>query len=68
VLTAPANGSGEGLLTVDQAAARLGVTVPYLYRRAKSLPFARKVSHKQLRFDPAGLDGWLAEQRPQRTP
>ena len=48
------------LITVDQAAARMGVTPGYLYRKAKLLPFARKLSHRQLRFDPSELAAWLA--------
>ena len=55
------NGSPEALLNIDQAAARIGVPVAWLYRNAKSLPFTRKLSRKQLRFDPAGLDEWLAK-------
>lgn len=51
----------EDLLTVAQAAARLRVSEGYLYRRAKSLPFTRKISHRVLRFDPKGLEEWMAE-------
>lgn len=50
----------EGLLTVDQTAARMRVSPGYLYRRAKSLPFAVKLSHRVLRFDPKGLEEWMA--------
>jgi len=50
----------EDLLTVAQAAARLRVSEGYLYRRAKSLPFTRKISHRVLRFDPRGLAEWMA--------
>jgi hypothetical protein len=57
--------AGEALLTVAQAAARMRVTPGYLYRRAKSLPFARKLSHRVLRFDPKGLEVWMAA-RPTR--
>jgi excisionase family DNA binding protein len=48
------------LLTVEQAAARMRVTPGYLYRRAKHLPFTRKLSGRCLRFDAVGLDEWLA--------
>jgi predicted DNA-binding transcriptional regulator AlpA len=51
----------ESLLTIDQAARRLAVTRGWLYRSAKLLPFARKLSHRELRFDPAGLEAWLIE-------
>lgn len=54
----------EGLLTVDQAAARLSLSKGYLYRKAKSLPFTRKLSRRELRFDPTGLDQWLRAKSP----
>ena len=50
----------EDLLTVYQAAARLGISVPHLYHLAKSLPFTVKIGKRQLRFDPVGLATWLA--------
>jgi predicted DNA-binding transcriptional regulator AlpA len=51
----------ESLLSVDQAAARMGVTRAWMYRHGRTLPFMRKISRRQLRFDPAGLEMWLAE-------
>lgn len=48
------------LLTPAQCAARMGVTVSYLYRKT-DLPFRRKLSHRHLAFDAAGLEAWLAE-------
>lgn len=53
----------ERLLTPEEAAARLGVTRRYLYRHAKALPFARRLSRKTLRFDARGLAKWLAARR-----
>ena len=53
-------GGAEELLTVAQAAARLRVSTGYLYRKAKSLPFARKLSHRVLRFEAKGLAEWMA--------
>lgn len=53
----------EPLLTVAQAAARLKVTPAWLYKRAKGLPFAVKLSHKNLRFDPVGLAAWQEARR-----
>lgn len=47
------------LLTVDQAAARLGICPGTLYRQAKLYPFTRKISHRVLRFDAAELAAWL---------
>ncbi len=44
-------------LTVDQAARRLGVSRDYLYRQAKSLPFALRIG-RRLFFSEAGLERW----------
>jgi hypothetical protein len=52
------------LLTPEEAAGRLSVTVRWLYRHAGQLPFTRKLSRKVLRFEAAGLERWLKEQRP----
>jgi predicted DNA-binding transcriptional regulator AlpA len=51
------------LLRVDQAAQILGVSVRWLYRHYKQLPFARRLSRKTLRFSEAGLRQWLALRR-----
>lgn len=53
------------LLTVEQAAERLGVSASWLYRHAHSLPFARKLGHRTLRFDAIGLAKWAAH-RPRK--
>jgi predicted DNA-binding transcriptional regulator AlpA len=39
----------------------MGVSRAWIYRHGRTLPFVRKVSHRQLRFDPAGLEVWLAD-------
>jgi hypothetical protein len=52
----------EALLDVREAAARLHVSPDWLYRRAKQLPFSRRVG-RAVRFDPAGLARWVALQR-----
>jgi hypothetical protein len=59
---APASGN-EDLLTVDEAAAVLRVSPRWLYRHAKNLPFARKLSRKVLRFSRSGIVRWLATKR-----
>jgi excisionase family DNA binding protein len=46
------------LLTVDEAAERLGVAKGWLYRHAKSLPFTRKLGYRTIRFDALALDRW----------
>lgn len=53
------------LLTVREAAERMGVPPGWLYRKWQSLPFARKLKAKTLRFDAEGLARWVAAQRPQ---
>lgn len=63
------NGSGhvpekEGLLTPEEAAEILGQDVRWLYRHAKELPFTRRISRKNLRFQEAGLRRWIALRKP----
>ena len=55
--------SPDELLTVDQAAAVLNVSPRWLYRHAKTLPFAHKLSRKVLRFSRSGITRWLASRR-----
>ncbi len=59
---APSEVSNE-LLTVDEAAARIGMKKTWLYRHGGKLPFARKLGHRSLRFDARGLERWLKERR-----
>jgi len=61
-LTAPAlppTPAGERLLTVDEAAARCGMSRDWLYRHARTLPFARRVG-RSLRFSETALERWLS--------
>ena len=51
------------LLVVGEAAAMLRVSPRWLYRHAKTLPFARKLSPKVLRFSRVGIVRWLATKR-----
>jgi predicted DNA-binding transcriptional regulator AlpA len=55
--------SEDDLLTVDGAAAVLKVSPRWLYRHAPTLPFARKLSRKVLRFSRSGISRWLATRR-----
>lgn len=50
----------DRLISVDEAAARLGVTPRWLYRHSGHLPFARRLSRKTLRFSDLGLKRWQA--------
>lgn len=58
-----AAGSPDRLLTPDEAAALLGVTVRWLYRHAGQFTFTRKLSRKVLRFHGPGLLAYLEKGR-----
>ena len=49
----------DRLLTVGEVAAQLHVSPWKVYRDAKSLPFARKLGRRTLRFSEKGLRRWL---------
>lgn len=53
-----ANDSVEALLTVDEAAMRLGVSEDWLYRRTRSLPFVVRVG-RHVRFSIKGLERYI---------
>jgi len=53
----------DRLLTVDEAAEILAVDARWLYDRSDSLPFAKKLAPRTLRFSERGLRRWL-ETRP----
>jgi excisionase family DNA binding protein len=53
--TAPAE---DTLLTVDQAAERLGVSKDWLFRRSRSLPFVVRLG-RHLRFSSRGIERYL---------
>jgi predicted DNA-binding transcriptional regulator AlpA len=46
------------LLTVDEAAERIGMSKSWLYRHGARLPFSLKLG-TAIRFDPDGLAAWL---------
>lgn len=53
----------DRLLTPEDASRLLGVTPVWLYRHSRSLPFARRLSRKCLRFSEAGLRRWQAAKK-----
>ena len=53
----------DRLLSPSEAAVMLGVTISWLHRHHRQLPFARKLSRKTLRFSELGLRRWLAQQK-----
>jgi excisionase family DNA binding protein len=66
-LTAPAppprtHDSGR-MLTVREAATRLGLSVDYLYRHQRSLPFMQKVGTRTIRCPETALTRWQATRR-----
>ena len=50
--------SEDTLLTVDQAAERLGVSTDWLFRRSRTLPFVVRLG-RHLRFSNRGMDRYL---------
>jgi predicted DNA-binding transcriptional regulator AlpA len=62
--TKPNDDEKETLLTVDDAAALIGVNRRWMYRHAHKLPFTRRINRKTLRFTEAGLRRWLAAKKP----
>jgi excisionase family DNA binding protein len=57
--TLRAGARADRLLTVQEAAQRLGLTEDWLYRNHGRLPFARKVGEQTLRFSESGIDRWI---------
>ena len=53
----------DRLLTVQEAAKRLGVEVRWLYRHHRDFAFTRKLGRRTLRFSDAGLTRYLAARR-----
>jgi predicted DNA-binding transcriptional regulator AlpA len=58
-----ASAEPDRLLTAEEAAPILGVAPRWLYRHAKGLPFARRLSRKALRFSEAGLRRYAQSRR-----
>lgn len=53
----------EKLLTIDEAAELLKTTKDHLYRHWKELPFAFKLSPRQLRFSLLGIYRYIEEKQ-----
>jgi predicted DNA-binding transcriptional regulator AlpA len=56
--------NNEKLLKIAEAARRLGVTQDWLYRNWKNLPFAVKLSPKQIRFSAKELEDYIQQHQP----
>jgi predicted DNA-binding transcriptional regulator AlpA len=55
--------SVDRLLTADEVAKALGVTKRWVQRRARRLPFARRLSEHAVRYSESGLKRWMANRR-----
>ncbi len=54
---------GDQLLTVEEAAQKLGVPKDWVYRRAKKLPFTVRLGPRHLRFSLRGIEGFIRQRR-----
>jgi hypothetical protein len=62
--TSGAQATGQDhLLTVQELAVALSVDERWIYRRASTWPFTRRLSDRTLRFSERGLARWLEKQR-----
>jgi excisionase family DNA binding protein len=52
----------DELLGIEDTAERLGVSVDYVYRNAKNLPFTRRIGRKLL-FSSRGIDQYISRKR-----
>jgi excisionase family DNA binding protein len=58
----PSTQTRDELITVEQAAERLGLSTDYLYRHSKQLPFTRRVGRK-LMFSSLRIDAYIRQNR-----
>jgi hypothetical protein len=58
-----ADNDRDTLLTVAETAERLRRSPKWVYRRVKTLPFARCLGPRSWVFSQRGLEKWLARQR-----
>jgi len=59
--------TGDRLLKIADAAAKLSVSTDYLYRHADKLPFSVR-DGRRLRFSERGIEAWIARRRGFRKP
>jgi predicted DNA-binding transcriptional regulator AlpA len=59
----PKTEAEDRLLTVRECAERLRRSTKWVYRRVKTLPFARCLGPRSWVFSQRGLEKWLARQR-----
>lgn len=61
--SAVSDASPDQLLTAEEVAKALGVTRRWVQRRARRLPFARRLSAHAVRYSESGLKRWMANRR-----
>jgi predicted DNA-binding transcriptional regulator AlpA len=54
---------GDRLLSAEEVASMLGVTKRWVQRRARRLPFSRRISVRSVRYSEAGLKRWMSARR-----
>lgn len=59
----PKSENEDHMLTVKECAERLRKSPKWVYRRVKTLPFARCLGPRSWVFSQKGLERWLAQQR-----
>ena len=59
----PTTETEDRMLTVRECAERLRRSTKWVYRRVKTLPFARCLGPRSWVFSQRGLEKWLARQR-----
>jgi len=58
----------DRFLTVRECAQRLRRSTKWVYRRTKTLPFARCLGPRSWVFSEKGMEKWLASRTPQKLP
>jgi hypothetical protein len=50
-------------MTAEEVATALGVTQRWVQRRARRLPFARRISDHAIRYSETGLKRWMSNRK-----
>lgn len=55
--------TADRLLSAEEVASTLGVTKRWVQRRARRLPFARRISDHAIRYSESGLRRWMSNRK-----
>jgi predicted DNA-binding transcriptional regulator AlpA len=55
--------TSDRLMTAEEVATALGVTPRWVQRRARRLPFARRISDHAIRYSESGLRRWMSNRK-----